>query len=170
LDEDAEMEKKEKVRGKEGLRKVLEEEKAKGKRIVFTNGCFDLLHIGHLRYLEKAKALGNILVVGVNSDSSVQRLKGPERPILPLAERMEIVSGLECVDYVTSFDESTPLGLISFLEPHVLVKGGDWTKETTVGKEVVEGLGGEVVILPFVEGNSTTNIIETILQHYAKRT
>jgi D-beta-D-heptose 7-phosphate kinase/D-beta-D-heptose 1-phosphate adenosyltransferase len=170
LDEDAEMEKNEKVKEKEELRKVLEEVKAKGKRIVFTNGCFDLLHIGHLRYLEKAKALGDILVVGVNSDFSVQRLKGPERPILPLSERMEIVSGLECVDYVTSFDESTPLELISFLKPHVLVKGGDWTKETTVGKEVVEGLGGEVVILPFVEGNSTTNIIETILQRYAKRT
>lgn len=164
------MEKKEKVKEKEELGKVLEEIKAKGKRIVFTNGCFDLLHIGHLRYLEKAKALGDILVVGVNSDFSVQRLKGPERPILPLSERMEIVSGLECVDYVTSFDESTPLELISFLKPHVLVKGGDWTKETTVGKEVVEGLGGEVVILPFVEGNSTTNIIETILQRYAKRT
>jgi D-beta-D-heptose 7-phosphate kinase/D-beta-D-heptose 1-phosphate adenosyltransferase len=170
LDEDAEMEKNEKVQEKEELRKVLEEVKAKGKRIVFTNGCFDLLHIGHLRYLEKAKALGDILVVGVNSDFSVQRLKGPERPILPLSERMEIVSGLECVDYVTSFDESTPLELISFLKPHVLVKGGDWTKETTVGKEVVEGLGGEVVILPFVEGNSTTNIIETILQRHAKRT
>jgi D-beta-D-heptose 7-phosphate kinase/D-beta-D-heptose 1-phosphate adenosyltransferase len=164
------MEMKEKVKEKEELRKVLEEVKAKGKRIVFTNGCFDLLHIGHLRYLEKAKALSDILVVGVNGDFSVQRLKGPERPILPLSERMEIVSGLECVDYVTSFDESTPLELISFLKPHVLVKGGDWTKETTVGKEVVEGLGGEVVILPFVEGNSTTNIIETILQRYAKRT
>ena len=164
------MEKKEKVKEKEELRKVLEEAKSKGKRIVFTNGCFDLLHIGHLRYLEKAKALGDILVAGVNSDFSVQRLKGPERPIFPLAERMEILSGFECVDYVTSFDESTPLELISFLRPHVLVKGGDWTKETTVGKEVVDGLGGEVVILPFVEGNSTTNIIETILQRYAKRT
>jgi D-beta-D-heptose 7-phosphate kinase / D-beta-D-heptose 1-phosphate adenosyltransferase len=164
------MKKKEKVKEREELRKVLEEAKSKGKRIVFTNGCFDLLHIGHLRYLEKAKALGDILVAGVNSDFSVQRLKGPKRPILPLSERMEILSGLECVDYVTSFDESTPLELISFLTPHVLVKGGDWTKETTVGKEVVEGLGGEVVILPFVEGNSTTNIIETILRRYAKRT
>ena len=163
------MEKKEKVKEKEELRKVLEEAKSKGKRIVFTNGCFDLLHIGHLRYLEKAKALGDILVAGVNSDLSVQRLKGQERPIFPLAERMEILSGFECVDYVTSFDESTPLELISFFKPHVLVKGGDWTKETTVGKEVVEGLGGEVVILPFVEGNSTTNIIETVLQRYAKR-
>ncbi len=163
------MEKKGKVKEKENLRKILRDLKAKGKRVVFTNGCFDLLHIGHLRYLERAKALGDILVVGVNSDSSVRRLKGPERPILPLVERMEILSGLEWVDYVISFNEKTPLELISFLKPHVLVKGGDWTKETTVGKEVVEGLGGEVVILPFVEGNSTTNIIETVLRRYAKR-
>ncbi len=164
------MEKREKVKGKEDLQKVLEEKRARGKRIVFTNGCFDLLHTGHLRYLEKAKKLGDLLIVGVNSDSSVRQLKGPERPILPLAERMEILSGLECVDYVTFFSEPTPLELISFLKPHVLVKGGDWTKETTVGREVVERSGGEVVILPFVEGNSTTNIIETILRRYAKRT
>ena len=161
---------KDKIRKGEDLRNHLEDLKLKRKKIVFTNGCFDLLHIGHIRYLEEAKALGDILVVGVNSDSSVRRLKGPQRPITPLEERMEVLSSLECVDYVTSFDESTPLELISFLKPHVLVKGGDWTKETTVGKEVVEGLGGEVVILPFVEGNSTTNIIETILQRYAKRT
>jgi len=164
------MERKEKVKEKGDLRKVLEEARAGGKKIVFTNGCFDLLHIGHLRYLEKARALGDILVVGVNSDLSVQRLKGPGRPILPLEERMEILSALECVDYVTSFGESTPLELISLLNPDVLVKGGDWTRETTVGREVVEGSGGEVVILPFVEGNSTTNIIETILKRYAKRT
>ncbi|HSB06370.1 MAG TPA: D-glycero-beta-D-manno-heptose 1-phosphate adenylyltransferase [Thermodesulfobacteriota bacterium] len=160
---------KEKVKEKEKLQRVLGDLRAKGKRIVFTNGCFDLLHVGHLRYLEKAKALGDLLVVGVNSDSSVQKLKGPERPILPLAERMEILSGFECVDYVISFEESTPLELISFLKPTFLVKGGDWTKETTVGREVVEGLGGEVVILPFLEGNSTTNIIQTILKRYAKR-
>ncbi len=164
------MERREKVKGREDLRKILEETRGRGKRIVFTNGCFDLLHTGHLRYLEKAKALGDLLVVGVNSDSSVRRLKGPERPILPLAERMEVLSALECVDYVTSFNETTPLELISFLNPHVLVKGGDWTKETTVGREVVEGSGGEVVIVPFVEGNSTTDIIETILKRYAKRT
>ena len=160
---------KEKIKEREDLQRVLENLKANGKRIVFTNGCFDLLHIGHLRYLEKAKALGDLLVVGINNDLSVQRLKGPERPILPLAERMEILSGLECVDYVIAFDESTPLELISFLRPTLLVKGGDWTKETTVGREVVEGLGGEVVILPFLEGNSTTNIIQTILKRYAKR-
>lgn len=160
---------KEKIKEREDLQRILENLKANGKRIVFTNGCFDLFHIGHLRYLEKAKALGDLLVVGINNDSSVQRLKGPERPILPLAERMEILSGLECVDYVIAFDESTPLELISFLRPTLLVKGGDWTKETTVGREVVEGLGGEVVILPFLEGNSTTNIIQTILKRYAKR-
>lgn len=164
------MERKGKVKEKGDLRKILEETRARGKRVVFTNGCFDLLHIGHLRYLEKARALGDILVVGVNSDLSVQRLKGPGRPILPLEERMEILSALECVDYVTSFGESTPLELISLLNPDVLVKGGDWTRETTVGREVVEGSGGEVVILPFVEGNSTTNIVETILKRYAKRT
>jgi D-beta-D-heptose 7-phosphate kinase/D-beta-D-heptose 1-phosphate adenosyltransferase len=161
---------KEKIKKRDDLRRVVEDLKAKGKRIVFTNGCFDLLHIGHIRYLEKAKSLGNILVVGVNSDRSVRGLKGPNRPILPEEERAEILSGLGCVNYITIFDEPTPLELISSLQPHVLVKGGDWTKESTVGKEVVERLGGEVVILPFIEGSSTSNLIETILKRYEKRT
>jgi D-beta-D-heptose 7-phosphate kinase/D-beta-D-heptose 1-phosphate adenosyltransferase len=161
---------KEKIKTKEDLHRIVEDLKKKGKRIVFTNGCFDLLHLGHIRYLEKAKSLGDILVVGVNSDRSVQSLKGPERPILPEGERAEILSGLECVDYITLFDELTPLELISSLQPHILVKGGDWAKETTVGREVVERSGGEVVILPFVEGSSTSNLIETILKRYEKRT
>jgi D-beta-D-heptose 7-phosphate kinase/D-beta-D-heptose 1-phosphate adenosyltransferase len=161
---------KEKIKTKEDLHRIVEDLKKKGKRIVFTNGCFDLLHLGHIRYLEKAKFLGDILVVGVNSDRSVQSLKGPERPILPEEERAEILSGLECVDYITLFDELTPLELISSLQPHILVKGGDWAKETTVGREVVERSGGEVVILPFVEGSSTSNLIETILKRYEKRT
>jgi len=160
----------EKIKRKEDLQRIIEDLKAKGKRIVFTNGCFDLLHLGHIRYLEKAKSLGDILVVGVNSDRSVQSLKGPERPILPEEERAEILSGLECVDYITLFDGLTPLELISSLQPHILVKGGDWAKETTVGREVVERSGGEVVILPFVEGSSTSNLIETILKRYEKRT
>jgi D-beta-D-heptose 7-phosphate kinase / D-beta-D-heptose 1-phosphate adenosyltransferase len=160
----------EKIKRKEDLQRIIEDLKAKGKRIVFTNGCFDLLHLGHIRYLEKAKFLGDILVVGVNSDRSVQSLKGPERPILPEEERAEILSGLECVDYITLFDELAPLELISSLQPHILVKGGDWAKETTVGREVVERSGGEVVILPFVEGSSTSNLIETILKRYEKRT
>jgi D-beta-D-heptose 7-phosphate kinase/D-beta-D-heptose 1-phosphate adenosyltransferase len=156
----------EKIKTEEDLYRIAEDLKKKGKRIVFTNGCFDLLHLGHVRYLEKAKSLGDILVVGLNSDSSVQSLKGPERPILPEEERAEILSGLGCVDYITIFDELTPLELISSLQPHILVKGGDWTKEAIVGKEVVERSGGEVVLLPFVEGSSTSNLIEAILKRF----
>lgn len=160
---------KEKIKGRDDLRKIVQDLKAKGKRVVFTNGCFDLLHVGHIRYLEKAKSLGDFLIVGINSDQSVQAIKGPLRPILPADERAEILSGLGCVDYITPFDESTPLELITSLQPHVLVKGGDWTKETTVGKDVVEGSGGEVVMLPFVDGSSTSNLIEMILKRYEKR-
>jgi len=160
---------KEKIKRRDDLKRIIQDLKAKGKRVVFTNGCFDLLHIGHIRYLEEAKSLGDILVVGVNSDRSVRSLKGPNRPILPEEERAEILSGLESVNYITIFDEPTPLELISTLQPHILVKGGDWTKEATVGKEVVERSGGEVVILRFVEGSSTSNLIEAILKRYEKR-
>ena len=159
-----------KIKGRENLRAILNGMKTEGKRIVFTNGCFDLLHVGHIRYLEEAKALGDILVVGMNSDRSVRNLKGSERPILPEEERAEILSALGCVDYVTIFDEADPFRLISQLKPHILVKGGDWTKETTVGKEVVEEAGGEVVIIPFVKGFSTSNLIQRILKRYEKRT
>jgi len=160
---------KEKIKERKNLRKIIEGLKKEGKRIVFTNGCFDLLHAGHVRYLEAAKALGNVLIIGINSDPSVRGLKGPLRPILPLEERAEILSGLGCVDYVTVFDEPTPLELITLIQPHVLVKGGDWTREDVVGRDVVEGSGGEVVILPFVPGSSTTNIIETILKRHEKK-
>jgi len=160
----------EKIRARRELLKIIKDLRTKGKRIVFTNGCFDLLHIGHVRYLEKAKALGDVLVVGVNSDASVRKLKGPKRPILPEEERAGILSGLGCVDYITIFSEIDPLKLIASLRPNVLVKGGDWTKEQTVGKEVVERSGGEVVILPFVKGSSTSNLIHTILKRYEKRT
>ena len=161
---------KQKIKTRKELLRIIKDLKAKGKRIVFTNGCFDLLHIGHVRYLEKARALGDVLVVGVNSDSSVRKLKGPKRPILPEEERAGILSGLGCVDYITIFREIDPLKLITSLRPDVLVKGGDWTKEQTVGKEVVERLGGEVVIIPFIKGASTSNLIETILEKYEKRT
>jgi D-beta-D-heptose 7-phosphate kinase/D-beta-D-heptose 1-phosphate adenosyltransferase len=160
---------KEKIKKREELLGIIKDLKAKGKRIVFTNGCFDLLHVGHIRYLEKAKTLGDILIVGVNSDASVQKLKGPKRPILPAEERTEILSGLGGVDYVTTFDELDPLALITSLQPNVLVKGGDWTKEQTIGKEVVERSGGEVVIIPFVKGASTSNLIETILKRFQKK-
>src|SRR4030066_259124 len=158
----------EKIKEKQDLREIIGDLKAKGKRIVFTNGCFDLLHIGHVRYLEKARALGDVLVVGVNSDTSVRELKGPKRPILPEEERAEILSGLGCVDYVTLFDEIDPLKLITSVRPDVLVKGGDWAKEQIVGKEAVERSGGEVFIIPFVKKASTSNLIETILKRYEK--
>src|SRR4030065_189656 len=159
----------EKIKKREDLRRIIEDLRAKGKRVVFTNGCFDLLHIGHVRYLEEAKSLGDSLVVGVNSEASVRGLKGPNRPILPEEERAEILSGLGCVDYVAIFDEPTPLNLISLLLPHILVKGGDWTKEATVGWETVQRTGGEVVILPFVEGSSTSQLIETIVKRHEKK-
>jgi D-beta-D-heptose 7-phosphate kinase/D-beta-D-heptose 1-phosphate adenosyltransferase len=161
---------KQKIKERKELTRIIKDLKTKGKRIVFTNGCFDLLHIGHVRYLEKARALGNILVVGVNSDSSVRMIKGPKRPVLPEEERTEILSSLGCVDYITIFNEIDPLKLITSLHPNVLVKGGDWTKEEIVGREVVERLGGKVVIIPFVQGVSTSNLIETILKRYEKRT
>jgi D-beta-D-heptose 7-phosphate kinase/D-beta-D-heptose 1-phosphate adenosyltransferase len=159
---------KQKIKGRKELSRIIKDLRVKGERIVFTNGCFDLLHLGHIRYLEEAKTLGDVLVVGVNSDSSVRKLKGPKRPILTVEERTEILSGLGCVDYITIFNEIDPLELITSLQPNVLVKGGDWTKDQTVGREVVERLGGEVVIIPFVQGAS--NLIDTILKRYEKRT
>ena len=161
---------KQKIKERKELLRIIKNLKAKGKRIVFTNGCFDLLHIGHVRYLEKARTLGDALVVGVNSDSSVRKLKGPNRPVLPSKERAEILSGLGCVDYITIFDELDPLKLITSLHPNVLVKGGDWTKEQIVGREVLERSGGKVVIIRFVKGASTSTLIETILKKYEKRT
>ena len=160
----------EKIKERKELLRIIKNLKARGKRIVFTNGCFDLLHLGHVRYLEKARSLGDVLVVGVNSDSSVRKLKGSKRPILPEKERTEILSGLGCVDYITIFNEADPLKLITSLKPNLLVKGGDWTREQIVGREVVERSGGELVIIPFVKGASTSNVIGNILKRYEKRT
>ena len=133
-----------------------------GKVLVFTNGCFDLLHPGHVRYLREARALGDALVVALNSDQSVRILKGEGRPILNLEERVEVIGALESVDYVTAFDEETPYSLIVQLLPDVLVKGGDWQLNEIVGREQVEAAGGKVLSLPFLEGSSTTDIIERI--------
>ena len=133
-----------------------------GKRIVFTNGCFDILHRGHITYLNRAKGLGDVLVIGVNSDRSVSRLKGPGRPVIPLADRMEILAALSSVDHIIAFDEDTPVELIRAIKPHVFVKGGDYTTETLPEAPVVEELGGVVHILPMVSDRSTTGIIERI--------
>jgi D-beta-D-heptose 7-phosphate kinase/D-beta-D-heptose 1-phosphate adenosyltransferase len=131
-------------------------------QIVFTNGCFDLVHVGHLRLLERARSLGDALIVGLNSDRSVRELKGPERPIIPEAERAELLAGLAVVDYVVIFDEPTPLNLIKAIMPNVLVKGGDWTPETIVGRAEVEDAGGKVVVIPLVERYSTSGLVDKI--------
>lgn len=132
------------------------------KKVVFTNGCFDLLHAGHVRYLQEAKAQGDILVLGLNSDSSVKELKGPTRPIQNEDDRAFILSALECIDYVSVFSEQTPLDLIKRVKPNVLVKGGDWKPDQIVGSDFVLENGGDVRSLQFVEGRSTTNIVEKI--------
>lgn len=138
--------------------------RAEGESLVFTNGCFDLLHPGHLRYLRRARALGDRLVVAVNSDETVRNLKGSRRPILPVDERMELLAALEFVDFVVSFGEPTPLEVITAVLPDVLVKGGDWTPDNIVGKRVVESHGGRVLSLPFADGYSTTDIIQRIVE------
>ena len=139
------------------------------KRTVFTNGCFDLLHPGHVAYLSRARQMGDVLIVGVNSDRSVRELKGALRPILTQDERTRLLSGLDSVDYITVFDENTPHRLIAALLPDVLVKGGDWTVETIVGRQEVEAAGGRVVPLPYLEGQSSTAIIERILRRYGRQ-
>lgn len=139
------------------LKATVDSLKAKGRKIVFTNGCFDILHIGHIRYLRDAKALGDVLIIGLNSDKSVSRIK-PGRPINPQVQRAEVLSSLEMVDYVTLFDEETPYELIKLLKPDILIKGGDWKKEDIVGSDIAK----ETRSLPYVKGISTTKLIEKI--------
>jgi D-beta-D-heptose 7-phosphate kinase/D-beta-D-heptose 1-phosphate adenosyltransferase len=136
--------------------------RSRGLRVVFTNGCFDLLHGGHVHLLTYARQLGDILVVAVNEDDSIRRLKGAGRPIFPLDERIEILNALECVDALISFAEATPLRLIQEIAPDVLVKGGDWKPEEVVGRSEVEAAGGRVVIVPYRPGRSSSGIIERI--------
>ncbi len=135
-----------------------------GVRIVFTNGCFDILHAGHVQYLEQARELGDVLIVGLNSDSSIRRLKGFGRPIVAQQDRACVLAALGCVDYVVVFDTDTPLELITLLRPGVLVKGGDWQVEDIVGSDVVLADGGKVLSLPFREGLSTTSLIRRIVR------
>ena len=161
-----------KILSRENLRERIKALRDEGKKIVFTNGCFDILHIGHVKYLEQAKGLGDILVLAINSDSSVKSIKGSLRPVVSQDERAYIMASLDMVDYVTIFDEETPLELIEYIEPDILVKGGDWSQDTVVGRELVEKRGGGVVIIPqFNETStdlsaSTTNIITKIIDAY----
>jgi D-beta-D-heptose 7-phosphate kinase/D-beta-D-heptose 1-phosphate adenosyltransferase len=137
----------------------------RSERLVFTNGCFDILHRGHVEYLYRARSLGDLLVIGVNTDDSVRRLKGPSRPLVPLDDRLYTLAGLGCVDAVTAFPEDTPRDLIASLLPDILVKGGDYTPDRVVGADEVKAAGGDVVIIPFVEGRSTTGLIRKVRQH-----
>jgi len=154
----------EKILSLEQAYEVVEELKRQGKRVVFTNGCFDLLHPGHVRYLAQARELGDALLVAVNSDSGVRAIKGPGRPILPEGERAEILAALECVDYVTIFGDLTPQAVIARMLPQVLVKGGDWGPDEIVGRAEVEAAGGKIVSIPVVPGFSTSAIIQAALK------
>lgn len=160
------MDHRHKIKSWEETRRIVETLRAEGKRIVFTNGCFDLIHLGHLRYLTEARSLGDFLIVGLNSDESVRRIKDKTRPLNPEDQRMEVMAGLEVVGGVVLFEQDTPLELIQTLEPDVLVKGGDWPVDRIVGREVVEGRGGLVLSIPLTPGISTSGIIDRILERY----
>ena len=157
-----------KIKSLSQLKKTISLLKSKGKRIVFTNGCFDILHYGHAKYLEEARKKGDILVVAVNSDSSARRLKGSRRPVVRERERLRLVSALESVDFVTVFSEATPIKLITSLKPDVLVKGSDWKNGNIVGKEFVESYRGKVLTIPYVSGLSSSNLIKKIAQNFSR--
>ena len=146
------------------LKTIVEQHKGNGKKVVFTNGCFDLLHGGHIHLLREAKKLGDLLIVAINSDASIRKIKGPSRPILEEEERAELLAALEMVDFVTVFSQPDPSHVIQELGPNVLVKGGDWTQDNIVGRDLVERHGGRTAVIPTLPGHSTTKIIERIRQ------
>ncbi len=150
------------------LKKILEKLRKQNKKIVFTNGCFDIIHSGHIRILKKAKEKGDVLIVGLNSDKSVRKIKGKKRPIMNEKDRALILDSIRYVDYVVLFDEETPYNLIKEIEPDVLVKGSDYKLSEVVGADVVIKKGGEVFLVPLLKGKSTTNVIERILKKYGK--
>ena len=159
----------EKILESDSLKDRLNDLRRSGSRIVFTNGCFDILHAGHVRYLSEARSYGDILVVGLNSDKSVKLIKGEKRPIIPELQRAEVLAGLWCVDYVTLFHEPDPLRLIEKLKPDILVKGEDWAENKIVGAEFVCGHGGKVIRVGVVSGVSTSDIIGKILKTYSNQ-
>lgn len=151
-----------KIKGSKELKKIISHLKKSGKIIVFTNGCFDLLHYGHVKYLQEAKRKGDILVVGINSDASVRRIKGNQRPLVNQNDRLRVVAALESVDYVVLFKEDTPLKIIKLLEPDILIKGADWHKNNVVGSNIVLSYGGRVSTIKLVKNHSSTNLIRKI--------
>ncbi len=156
-----------KVKSIDELIKIRARLRRQGKRVVFTNGCFDLIHAGHTRLFKKAKSLGDVLIVGLNTDASVRKIKGPTRPIFPLEERYEVLGAIEAIDYLTSFGQETPQKIIAALLPDVLVKGGDWRADQVVGRHEVEAAGGNVVIVPYLKGRSSTSIIRQIIRAFS---
>lgn len=154
------------IKSIEEIKKLRQQFKEENKKVVFTNGVFDILHSGHVDYLAKSKSLGDILIVGLNSDKSVKKIKGDKRPIINESERAFVLSNLRAVDYVTLFDEETPKELIEILVPDILVKGADWQMDKIVGKDIVEKNGGEVKTIKFVSDQSTSKIIKSILEKY----
>ncbi|MDR3625499.1 MAG: D-glycero-beta-D-manno-heptose 1-phosphate adenylyltransferase [Ignavibacteriaceae bacterium] len=156
------------VKSLDEMKSIREQLRKEKKKVVFTNGCFDLIHAGHVDYLSKAREMGDVLIVGLNSDASIKRIKGVTRPILLEAERAFIISNLKAVDYVTIFEEDTPGRIIGELIPDVLVKGADWTIDNIVGRDVVEANGGEVKTIKFVNNQSTSKIINAILNRFGK--
>jgi D-beta-D-heptose 7-phosphate kinase/D-beta-D-heptose 1-phosphate adenosyltransferase len=151
-----------KLRSLEEAADIAAQARKSGKRVVFTNGCFDLLHRGHVHVLRRAKAAGDLLIVGLNSDRSVKSIKGPTRPILPETDRAELIAAMEMVDYVVLFDDADPYRLIAAIKPDVLAKGGDWRVEKIIGSDVVARNGGRVEVIPYLQGFSTSEIIERI--------
>ncbi len=145
---------------------IVDKLKQEGKRIIFTNGCFDIIHLGHVTYLKKAREYGDILIVGLNSDVSVKGIKGDKRPVVPQGERAEVLSSIRYVDFVVIFNEPDPYKTIEAIKPDVLVKGGDWAIENIIGRDIVESCGGTVCNIPYIEGSSSTNIIEEILKRF----
>jgi len=152
----------------EKLAPLLDGYRREGRKVVFTNGVFDLLHAGHVTYLKAARSMGDLLVVALNADESVRRIKGPLKPLIPLAERAEMLLALTCVDFATSFPEDDPYNVIRSLRPDLLVKGADWAPDRVIGRDLVESWGGRVVNVDLVPGRSTTNIIETVVRRYGK--
>ena len=155
-----------KIMDKKLLKDKLDALRSEGKKIAFTNGCFDILHVGHVRYLKEAKKTADILVLALNSDDSVRAIKGEKRPLVCEAERAELLCALECIDFVTIFPELTPLKLICYLQPDVLIKGGDWPEDKVVGRDEIQEWGGHVTIIPEVAGKSTTNIVDKVISVY----
>ncbi|MFC1703414.1 D-glycero-beta-D-manno-heptose 1-phosphate adenylyltransferase [Candidatus Omnitrophota bacterium] len=150
-------------------RVIVSQLKKKGKKVVFTNGCFDLLHLGHITYLQAAKKKGDVLVLGLNSDASVKKIKGATRPILPEFDRAGILSALSCVDFIVLFKEATPLRLIKNLKPNILVKGADWKTDNIVGSDIVKSSGGKVQTITYLKNRSSSKIIKDIIRKHGKK-